>query len=474
MNPFDPNDPGYDHVIGNHADAITGRAIKNYIVNGQKDENFPFRSVKPVPLEEARYNGIRMDEVATFFMNYMTEIIGEGVLPEQIINMDEIGLGGQGAARKQAQKVLTTAACQKARKTAIRATARVIDHCTIIPMVAGNGCALRTWVIHKGKKTTEAMEKILQQGRFLGIAGGNSSSVTKQIMRDNLVDAMEEYRKELKKPALPLYIICDGHISRKDSKLLLLLKEYNIRLLLLPAHTTHMLQPIDVVLAKIVKAGHAQAPRVAKTGKNTGKLTSTVTSDQVLKLRLNNIHKALSPGNIQTSFAAPGLIPFVWANIDKRFQAPRKTNKTKGRTTVEQLFDKLRSFERNRTVGPKAYLASILDEYKQDIEYTGFHGLGGRFLTDDDVIKRIIEAEQRENSRATPAARTLQPRNLELEMLAAAHAAESESDTEDEYDSSSDSDDNSEPPAKKPCTPDARSSRGREIRYTNNSIFLKK
>ena len=48
-------------------------------------------------------------------------------------------------------------------------------------------------------------------------------------------------------------LICDGHSSRENPLALQLLHSAKIRVIILPAHTTHVLQLFDVGLAAILK-----------------------------------------------------------------------------------------------------------------------------------------------------------------------------------------------------------------------------
>ncbi|KAJ2937514.1 hypothetical protein O0L34_g18659 [Tuta absoluta] len=52
----------------------------------------------------------------------------------------------------------------------------------------------------------------------------------------------------------PVLLVYDGHISHVDDKVVALAVENNITILKLPAHTSHLLQPLDLAVFKSFKA----------------------------------------------------------------------------------------------------------------------------------------------------------------------------------------------------------------------------
>ena len=55
-------------------------------------------------------------------------------------------------------------------------------------------------------------------------------------------------------PARPVILIQDGHTSHVSIQLIELARANNVHILCLPAHTTHLLQPLDVGVFKSFKA----------------------------------------------------------------------------------------------------------------------------------------------------------------------------------------------------------------------------
>ena len=54
-------------------------------------------------------------------------------------------------------------------------------------------------------------------------------------------------------PTAPAALVVDGHSSRYNPATLSFLKSNHIHLLVLPAHSSHILQPLDLLLNRLVK-----------------------------------------------------------------------------------------------------------------------------------------------------------------------------------------------------------------------------
>lgn len=75
-----------------------------------------------------------------------------------------------------------------------------------------------------------------------------------KIITELFIDYVQHRRLALGLPANePAALIVDGHNSRYNSRLLRILAENCIDLIILPAHTSHKLQPLDLTLNKLIK-----------------------------------------------------------------------------------------------------------------------------------------------------------------------------------------------------------------------------
>lgn len=81
-------------------------------------------------------------------------------------------------------------------------------------------------------------------------------------------------------PARPVLLVQDGHASHVTIDLIELARANDVHLLCLPAHTTHLLCPLDVGVLKSFKAHFSKASSVYMS-RNVGRV---ITNDQLATL----------------------------------------------------------------------------------------------------------------------------------------------------------------------------------------------
>lgn len=105
----------------------------------------------------------------------------------------------------------------------------------------------------------------------------------------------------------PLLLILDGHSSHVSLKILDLLKQNRIICLLLPSHTTHALQPLDVVVFSSVKSYWSAIVKNHLKNGNKG-VKNHEFARLMKKLFVDKL--AFSPCRIVSSFARAGKLEF--------------------------------------------------------------------------------------------------------------------------------------------------------------------
>jgi hypothetical protein len=106
-----------------------------------------------------------------------------------------------------------------------------------------------------------------------------------------------------------MLLIIDGH---KAQEILDLCKENNIHVFLLPAHLTHILQPLDVVVFNIYKASfhNRNTAYAAQWIEEVSDLSDATRKRCVAKAKsLVAYRKAVTPHNIRMSFYKTGIYP---------------------------------------------------------------------------------------------------------------------------------------------------------------------
>ena len=109
----------------------------------------------------------------------------------------------------------------------------------------------------------------------------------------------------------PVVLLFDGHHSHISLQLLELAKSSNIHLVCLPAHTSHILQPMDVGVFGPMKATWKRLLKEYKTSTRAANVTKDVFPSLLDQLWATS----LLPEHIKAGFRASGLLPLNAAAI---------------------------------------------------------------------------------------------------------------------------------------------------------------
>lgn len=107
----------------------------------------------------------------------------------------------------------------------------------------------------------------------------------------------------------------DGHPSRNNFLAALILYLFDADLVLLPPHTSHLLQPFDVAVAAPLKSNfknelvHQQFNQYFANGFNISKQTSRELRTSLIKSFLNSLRKSATLSNIESGFSSSGIYP---------------------------------------------------------------------------------------------------------------------------------------------------------------------
>lgn len=108
----------------------------------------------------------------------------------------------------------------------------------------------------------------------------------------------------------------DGHSSHISFDVIEIARDNNIHLLCLPAHTTHLLQPLDVAVFKSLKSHYNKfCHEFSAKGR-------VVTPDDITPLFAKAWSNALTPVNIMNGFRKSGIYPLNPGQTDDRQCAP--------------------------------------------------------------------------------------------------------------------------------------------------------
>ena len=132
----------------------------------------------------------------------------------------------------------------------------------------------------------------------------------------NIVSQISLYRQQLDQSIRnePILLIVDGHPSRFSFLCCYIFYLFNIDLLLLPPHRSHIIQPFDVSMASPLKNAFARcfysAIAQARDSKQSKLLSAKEIRNAMIGSFLDSIHIGGTPTNIMNGFKASGIYPF--------------------------------------------------------------------------------------------------------------------------------------------------------------------
>jgi len=194
-----------------------------------------------------------------------------------------------------------------------------IGHITIMCSCNAAGEALKPFIILPLlKNLPEELKYLSTQCQFASSPSGWVSSKLFFAWSVFFAAEIKERRKKLQSiygPLInnaPCFLFLDGHRSRLNAMAIELLYANNIRIIVLPAHTSHVTQPFDVAIAAPFKT----ALRNAKSNvpqwmeRVVAVLTKTARERYLTVIRIiDSWHKAATITNIKSGFEKAGIYP---------------------------------------------------------------------------------------------------------------------------------------------------------------------
>ena len=277
----------------------------------------------------------------------------------RIFNIDESGVSFRTMAGKRLRKGITTRDKQYAFSSLVR-TKGSLDRVTVLCVVNAAGERFKPAIVFPGKQphyrrvdgVVETIHSYIPTCYFYQC---DSAGVDSSVFYDwatNFVEETAYLREGRKNMILVLY----GYGCHVQYKVLQYLKENGVYVIGLPAHTSHVLQPLDVTVfgpfnSYIQKEVHSRAMR-------TQVLDAFDVAD-VLKFALSD---AVTASNVVSGFKKCG----IW-DLQSRG------------TCIEEL-EGLHFFEENTTVGQQN-----AQELSIEVLIESFRNCSRRLLRDVDV-----------------------------------------------------------------------------------------
>ena len=315
------------------------------------------RTINPRALSKERAQSTTEQVVNQYFKNLHQVLTNNNLTdkPHLIYNFDEKGI----QTEHHPPKVLAGSDSVPGITSARSAITTVL--------ACGNalGTQLPPYFIFKGQRMSEE----LLSGSTPGVSGtvtesgwSNGNTFLKYL-ENHFLQYVQRCADE------PVLLILDGHRSHVNVPVLDWAKQHNVILMILPAHTSHILQPLDVgCFGPMQRIYNSECHKFLRRSPE-----SRITRYNVCQLACTAYTSALSVNNLRSSFQKTGIFPFNKDQISNVQLAPslayqpllchdetpkQLSNPVAFFEPMNQLIKSKQKFESERT--PRATLSKIV------------------------------------------------------------------------------------------------------------------
>ena len=264
------------------------------------------RLVKPRALEIARAKAGNVDNVNAYFKE-LKGVIQKNNLedkPHLIFNVDEKGIQ---------QNHSPPAVVAGRHLNAQEVTAQKSSTTTVIGCGNAAGTTIPPFFVFAGARMRQELmaEKSPGADGTVSESGWSNSTIFRRYLEEHFLTYAPGRGED------PILLLLDGHKSHVSIGLVDWAKQHNIILYILPAHTSHFLQPLDV-------GCYGAFHRIYNNEchKKTRAMSTVVTKYDVCEIACKTYTKALSAENLQAAFKRTGIYPFDEAAIDPDYLLP--------------------------------------------------------------------------------------------------------------------------------------------------------
>lgn len=247
---------------------------------------------KPEGLSKARMNGMKKEKVTEFFKT-LQKVIDDNNLrgkPECMYNVDETGIPLNNRppniiAEKGSREVVSMTSVERG------------ENVTVLACMNAAGQYIPPFILFKGVRKRDDF--------MIGMPSGAEVTMTEkgwvtEVAFKQWIHHFNRYRTQGK-----VILILDGHATHTSLEVVDLCESLGIELVLMPPHTSHALQPLDVSFFKPLKAYYNQHA-TAWLHSHPQKAISKVGFGGILKQAWN---QAATVGNAAKGFEKTGIYP---------------------------------------------------------------------------------------------------------------------------------------------------------------------
>ncbi|CAG2188273.1 unnamed protein product [Mytilus edulis] len=251
------------------------------------------RVVKPRSLEILRAKCGSVANVEKYFAS-LTEVVLKYNLqdkPHLIFNVDEKGI----TLNHKPPNVVSGIECTTSSVTSGRSSTTTILGCG-----SASGFAVPPYFVFEGKRLNNELMKGATPGAVGAVSdsGWSNTNIFRQYLTDHFLKYIPGRNND------NVLLLLDGHKSHVAVDIIEWAQEHHIIIHVLPAHTSHILQPLDVGCY-----GPLQRIYDNECHKTIRKNSSVITKYNICELACKAYQKALCPENLQSAFRKTGIYP---------------------------------------------------------------------------------------------------------------------------------------------------------------------
>ena len=183
---------------------------------------------------------------------------------------------------------------------------------TILTCVSASGFLLPPFLIYPRQRITDKLKK---KGAFAGTVF--TCSDTGWVNAELFLTWLKFFAQSIP-PSRPVLQILDGHSSHVSIEAIQFARNSDIHMLCIPAHTTNILQPLDIRVFKSFKSFYNKACK-KQIAEHPNRV---ITTEQIAGLVGTVLPQALTPVNIMSGFKKCGIYPLNPGEVTDRQVAP--------------------------------------------------------------------------------------------------------------------------------------------------------
>jgi hypothetical protein len=247
-------------------------------------------------LEIGRFQANKQEVIRTYFKKLFAALAKYRIDPADCYNMDEtgfrIGVGGK-------KRVVT----RNARRRAFAPSSTNSDYVTVVECVSAGRNAIPPLVILPGKNFMESWVINTDMPEDFSLAVSDSGYTNDQLC----LQWLKHFERESARQQVGEYrmLILDGYGSHLTLDFISFCEEHKIVPFRLPPHTTHMLQPLDVVLFCSYKKEHRNVLHKAMFS-----CCANFNKIEFLHALKGMREKAFRQTSVASAFRKTGIFPF--------------------------------------------------------------------------------------------------------------------------------------------------------------------